>query len=103
MDSKTLWKYFKILTEMEPSIPVLSVPGSGTITNNVENATILNECYLTNFNHAYIPTHYSWLDSSLTLPTSSIPEEYLCSDELTFGLLSSFNTRKAAKADGITA
>ena len=63
----------------------------------------LTSIFFNNFNHAYTSTDYSWLDSALTLSPSTIPEEYLCSDEQILGLLTSLNTRKASGADGITA
>ena len=53
-DSKSFWKLFKILTKKESSIPSLSVPGSGMITNAMEKATVLNQYFFNNFNHAYI-------------------------------------------------
>ena len=62
-----------------------------------------NQYFFNNFNHAYTSTDYSWLDSVSTLSPSSIPEEYLPSDEQILGLLTSLNTRKASGADGITA
>ena len=102
-DSKSFWKLFKILTKKESSIPSFSVPGSGMITNAMEKATVLNQYFFNNFNHAYTSTDYSWLDSVSTLSPSSIPEEYLCSDEQILRLLTSLNTRKASGADGITA
>ena len=104
-DSKTFWKLFKILTKKESSIPALSVPGSGMITDGLEKATVLNKYFFNNFNHAYTSADYSWFDSALapSTSTSTIPEEYLCSDEQILGLLSSLNTRKATGADGITA
>ena len=40
---------------------------------------------------------------ALNLSPSTIPEEYLCSDEQIFGLLTSLNTKKASGADGVTA
>ena len=104
-DSKTFWKLFKILTKKESSIPALSVPGSGMTTDRLEKATVLNEYFFNNFNHAYTSADYSWFDSALapSTSTSTIPEEYLCSDEQILGLLSSLKTRKATGADGITA
>ena len=73
------------------------------VTNELEKVTVLNQHFLNNFNHACIPTDYPWLDSALTLSTSTIPEEFLCSDEQILCLLSSLNTRKATGADGVTA
>ena len=104
-DSKRFWKLFKILTKKESSIPALSVPGSGMITNELEKATVLNKYFFNNFNHAYSSANYSWFDTALapSTSTSTIPEEYLCSDDQILGLLSSLKTRKATGADGITA
>ena len=73
------------------------------ITNKLEKATVLNEHFFNNFNHACIAADYPWLDSALTPSISTVPEEFLCSDEQIHCLLSSLNTRKATGADRVTA
>ena len=75
------------------------------ITDELEKATVLNKYFFSNFNHAYSSANYSWFDTALapSTSTSTIPEEYLCSDDQILGLLPSLKTRKATGADGITA
>ena len=102
-DSKIFWKLFKILTKKESSIPALSVPGSGMITNELD---VLNKYFSTILiMHINSSANYSWFDTALapSTSTSTIPEEYLCSDDQILGLLSSLKTRKATGTDGITA
>ena len=53
--------------------------------------------------HVFQLHDYPYLDSALTPSTSTVPEEFLCSDEQILCLLSSLNTRKGTGADGVTA
>ena len=103
-DAKTFWKLYKIVTRKESSIPVLRIPDTGPVCNDMEKAIILNNQFFSNFNHATS----SLRDSSITynfenLSPSNFPEEFLCTEDKMLSLITSLDTTKSTGADGVSA
>ena len=100
-NSKTYWKLFKLLTKKQSSVPILQDPNSGRVTSDIDKANMLNTVFASNFNHIDIE-HLNQTDYTLP-PATEFHEEFLCTEEQVFTLISSLNISKSTGADGISA
>ncbi len=100
-DVKTFWKLYKTLTNKGASIPVLHVPNSGDVSNDLDKANILNNQFYSNFNHTPANTPPSSIANQLD--PSDYPENMLCSEEQVLSLISSLDTTKSTGSDGVSA
>ena len=95
-DPKSFWKAVKFLAKKPQSIPTL-VQGDTTATTDYDKANLLNSFFHLCFNTSYPPI------GSHSEHDSECPEEYLCTEEEVFDLLSTLDTTKASGLDGLSA
>ena len=95
-DPKSFWKAVEFLTKKPQSIPTL-VQGDVTATTDHDKTNLLNSFFHSCFNTSHSPI------KSHSVPDAVIPEDYICTEEEVFDLLSSLDTTKASGPDGISA
>ena len=100
---KTFWKLFKQLTRKESSIPALETPNSGTDTDNVQKADVLNNQFFSNFNHSVPSFNVGDIRNLGSLDSSNFPEEFLCTETQVLDLIHSLNLTKHTGAGDISA
>ena len=102
VDAKTFRKLFKQLTRKESSIPALETPNTGTDTDNVQNADVLNNQYFRNFNHSVPSLTVGDICNLGSLDSSNFPEEFLCTENQVLELIHSLNSTKPTSAGDIS-
>ena len=93
-------------TRKKSSISALQVPNSGTVTEDVQKADILNNQFFSNFNHS-VPSLSSFDVRDIcnlgSLESSNFPEEFRCTEDQVLDLICSLDSTKATGADDISA
>ena len=103
VDAKTFWKLFKQLKRKESSIPSLETPNTGTDTDNVHKADVLNNQFFSNFNHSVPSLTVGDICNLGSLDSSNFSEEFLCTENQVFDLIRSLDSTKHTGAGGISA
>ena len=101
-NKKQYWKTVKLLTRSCSTILSLITDEGSEVTDDDGKADALNSFFSKCFNRKENPlTNSDW--ESVTSPSPECPEEYLCTEQQVFDLLSTLDVSKSTGPDGISA
>ena len=100
-DTKQFWRTMKILNRNSSTIPSLQSKNNAAI--NTDKANALNSFFHRCFNYKFPPLTESPNVLELNLTAVNCPKQLLSTEELVYELLTTLDTNKSTRCDGVSA